>query len=90
MSIHKEADLRDKLTTPGFILERLVNFQPCPSHLIKLALNDLEYVEQESSLKNKLSRIRAVLESLSEFKQPTRKSIKLATDDFEFIKNCLL
>ena len=88
-SIHKEADLRDKLTTPGFVLERLVKSQSFPFHLIKLALRDLECCEREFGLKEKLSRIRTVLENLSESKQPSQESIKLATEDFEFIKNSL-
>ena len=90
MSIHKEADLRNKLTAPGIILERLVKSQSFPSHFIKLALSDLDYVEQEFRLINKLSRIRLVLENLSRFRQPTQESIKFAVDDFEYIKKYLL
>jgi len=89
MSIHKEADLRDKLTTPGIILERLVKSEPCSSHLVKLALSDLDYAEREFGLKDKLSRIRMVLENLSELKRLTQQSIKLASNDFEQIKKFL-
>jgi hypothetical protein len=86
-SIHKEADLRNKLTATGVVLEQ-VN-KNLSSNFIKLALKDLDYAEQEFGLKKKLSKVRMILEALAESKQPSEKSIKLAAIDFELIKNAI-